>query len=56
VEVLHQEVSPKGSLLHVKRWLKGVHPHLGKITWGLTGLETLVEKDLIKPSHFFIVV
>ena len=54
IEVLNEEiVSRNGSFLRIKRWLKGVHPQLGTIVNGLTGLETLVEKDVIRPLHTF---
>jgi len=45
-----------GSLSRVRRWIKGQHPHLGKIIYGLTGWETEVEIDVIKPLRLFSVV
>ena len=39
--------------LHItrQRWLKGVHPDLGTIIWGLTGWETVVVFDSVVPSR-----
>jgi len=57
IEILDEQVvSRNGPFMRVKRWLRGVHPELGVIVWGYTGWETLVEKDVIRPSHTFMVV
>ena len=45
-----------GSFSHVRRWVKGKHPHLGKILYGHTGWETEIEMDVIKPLRLFSVV
>lgn len=56
IEVLGEEIVYRsGSFVRIKRWLRGVHPKLGTIVHGLTGWETLVEKDVIKPVHTFYV-
>ena len=56
IEVLDEQiVYQNGPFVRVKRWLRGVHPKLGTITYGFTGWETLVEKDIIKPSGTFYV-
>lgn len=56
IEILDEQVVYRnGPFMRVKRWLRGVHPHLGMITHGLTGLETLVEKDVIRPINTFYV-
>ena len=44
-----------GSFSHVRRWVKGKHPHLGKILYGLTGWETEIEMDVIKLRLFSVV-
>lgn len=57
IDILNEQVvSRSGSFVRIKRWLRGVHPELGVIMWGLTGWETLIEKDIIKPIHTFTVV
>lgn len=57
IEVLDEQiVYQNGPFRRVKRWLRGVHPSLGVITKGLTGLETLVEKDIIVPTRTFHVI
>lgn len=57
VEILDEQVvSQNGPFVRIKRWLRGIHPELGVITWGLTGWETLVEKDVIRPTHTFTVI
>lgn len=45
-EIIHQQ----GSFRRVKRWLRGCHPDLGLIINGDTGVETVVELDIIKPT------
>jgi hypothetical protein len=57
IEILDEHVvHQSGSFCRVRRWLRGVHPHHGVITWGYTGWETLVEKDVIRPMHTFTVL
>jgi hypothetical protein len=55
IEVLDEKiVAQKGSLVRVKRWLRGSHPHLGAINpKGWAGIETVVEVDVIKPRTVF---
>jgi hypothetical protein len=56
IEVLGEEVVYRsGSFMRIKRWLRGVHPKLGTIVHGVSGWETLVEKDVIKPLHTFYI-
>ena len=50
-QVLHSN----GPFMHVRRWIKDKHPNLGKIHYGLTGWETQIEKDVIKPNYVFVV-
>jgi len=45
-----------GSFSRVRRWVKGKHPHLGRIIYGLTGWETEIDMDVIKPLRLFSVV
>lgn len=43
-------ISQQGSFSRVRRWYSGHHPELGILTTkGLTGNETIVEEDVIKP-------
>lgn len=49
--ILHQQ----GSFLKVRMWLRGRHPNLGTIIFGLTGVETVVERDIIRPMGTFLV-
>lgn len=54
MEVLDEQiVYQNGPFLRVKRWLRGSYPELGIIHCGLTGIETIVEKDVIRPIHTF---
>jgi len=54
IVVLHTEVIHDAEYITYKRrWLKGAHPHLGKITHGLTGIETVQEFSIIKALRFY---
>jgi hypothetical protein len=54
LDILDEQVIHKNnSFVRVRRWLRGRHPELGKIIWGYTGFETIVETDVIRPSGFF---
>jgi hypothetical protein len=44
-----------GCFKRVKRWYRGVHAEIGVVIMGLTGLETVVEKDIIIPLQTFFV-
>ena len=56
LEMVHEEIIySNGSFLHVRRWVKGKHPHLGKILYGFTGWETEITKSVVKPKHLFVV-
>jgi hypothetical protein len=56
-DVLHEEVLYQhGSYRRVRRYLRGAHPELGQLHRGYTGLETLVEVDVIVPSTVVRVV
>ena len=56
VDVLDRQVSKKfGSLEHQVIYIRGHHPHLGRLHWGWSGEETIVEKDVIKPVKIFMV-
>lgn len=52
LEILNEEIIYQNgnNFKRVRRWLKGVHPHLGTIIKGYTGLETVIEQDIILPS------
>lgn len=51
-QIVHQN----GPYKRVRRWIRGIYPELGTIHKGLTGWETVVEKDVIVPNYTFIVV
>jgi len=55
IEILDERILVKhGSFMRVKRWLRGAHPHLGVINpKGWSGVETVVEVDVIKAQGFF---
>ena len=49
-EVISEEtIYQSGSFSHKRRWLRGHHPRLGVLIWGLTGPETLQEIHIVKP-------
>jgi hypothetical protein len=50
-----QVVWQQGRFQRIRRWWRGIHPEKGTITQGLTGWETVEEKDLIVPLRVFTV-
>lgn len=47
-EILHEEVLyQQGCFKRVRRWIRGKHPKLGKLTLGWTGWETIVETTVV---------
>lgn len=42
-------ISQVGSLRHVIRCIRGWHPELGRLQWGLQGQETVIETDTLTP-------
>ena len=46
----------KGCYKRVRRWFRGAYPKIGIIIKGFTGLETVVEQDVIVPMVEFKVV
>jgi hypothetical protein len=46
----------KGCYKRVKRWFRGAHPTIGIIIKGFTGVETVVEQDVIIPMVRFRVI
>ena len=57
IEILDEQIIyQQGSFRKIRRWLRGIQPHLGIIINGLTGLETLQETNIIKPIHTFTVL
>lgn len=50
--ILHQQ----GSFYKVRRWVSGWHPHLGLLTWGITGKETIIETSIVKPHVEYKIV
>lgn len=50
-EVIDEEILyQNGSFSRRRRWLRGHHPHLGVLIWGLTGPETFQEICTVKPT------
>lgn len=39
-----------GPLQRIRRWWRGIHPERGIIIFGLTGWETVEEKDRVVPT------
>ncbi len=57
MEILSEQiVYQKGSYRRIRRWLRGIHIELGVIVHGITGLETLVEIDVIVPIKIYLVL
>jgi len=57
VEILDEEIiSRRGCFKRVRRWVKGAHPSLGVIIKGFTGLETVIEQNVIVPMGRFYVM
>ena len=57
IEILDEQIiSQQGCFRRVRRWLRGAHPQLGVLTWGLTGIETYQEIGVITPIHTFTVL
>lgn len=48
-------VSQSGGIKRVRKYLRGVHPDKGIIIKGFTGLETMVEIDIIERLQKFVV-
>jgi hypothetical protein len=45
-----------GPFFHIRRYLKGFHPELGYLHFGLTGPETVMEITVIRPKYIFSVL
>lgn len=57
LEILDEEaIYQNGCYKRIRRWFKGAHPCLGVIIKGFTGLETVVEQDVIVPMGRFQVI
>ena len=55
-ELLDEKViSQQGRFKRIKRWWRGIHPDRGVIIQGLTGWETVEEKESIIPTQTFTV-
>jgi hypothetical protein len=53
-EILDEQViSGNGSFSRVKRWIKGWHPEVGTLSFGLQGEETIEDKSFVKPIGTF---
>ena len=51
-EIIHQQ----GCYRRLRRWVKGWHPELGQLMFGLSGPETVMEVDSIRPMGTFTVI
>lgn len=50
LEILGEHIiSESGCYRFVRRWVRGWHPELGELTWGLAGKETIIETSVIRP-------
>jgi hypothetical protein len=57
LELLDEKILyKKGCYKRVRRWFRGAHPTIGTIIKGFTGLETVVEQDVIIPIIKFKVI
>jgi hypothetical protein len=57
LELLDEKIIyQNGCYRRVKRWFKGSHPEIGIIIKGFTGLETIVEQDVIIPLGRFQII
>lgn len=57
IEILGTQVIYETEAVLRKRvWLRGAHPRIGVITWGYTGLETILEVFQIKALKTFTVL
>jgi hypothetical protein len=55
-EILDEKVlQEKGHMQRIRRWWRGIHPCRGVIMRGLTGWETMEERDRVLPAQTFIV-
>jgi hypothetical protein len=55
-ELLDEKVIwQNGQMQRIRRWWRGIHPCRGVITRGLTGWETLEERDRVLPVRTFTV-
>lgn len=56
IEILSETVLfQNGPFKRVQRWLRGTHPDRGKIIRGLTGWETVEEKDIIACHKYSVI-
>ncbi len=56
IEIVGERVlNESGCFRRIQRWIKGWHPELGTLIFGLTGPETLVETHSIRPMKVFTV-
>lgn len=57
LELLDEKIIyQNNSFKRVRRWFRGSHPGIGVIINGFTGIETLVEQDVIMPMGRFQVI
>jgi hypothetical protein len=57
LELLDEKIIyQSGCFKRVRRWFRGAHPSIGVIIRGFTGVETLVEQDVIMPMGKFQVI
>ena len=55
-ELLDEKViRQNGPMQRIRRWWRGIQPRRGVITRGLTGWETLEERDRLLPVRTFTV-
>lgn len=54
MEMLDEQIIYRnGPFMRVKQWFRGPFPEKGTLTFGFTGLETIVEKTVIRPLYSF---
>lgn len=46
-------ISVRGPLVTARRYYAGTYPHLGRLHFGLTGPETVVEGTFLRPTRVY---
>jgi hypothetical protein len=55
MQVLSREiVSTHGQFALIREYVAGRHPELGKVHFGYTGWETVIERQVLVPTGFFL--
>jgi len=56
MQVLNREtISTHGQFVLIREYVAGRHPELGKIHFGYTGWETVIEREALVPTSLLFV-